>query len=109
MASANTTGHGSTPRLNEKTVLALLCAGLDSFAALVVMGYLQDLAASTRQTVIATIYQPRSAIWGMFDKVRCTLAVWQVWLVDKPVTLPLHPPPIVFECPGLLYGPGVML
>ncbi len=34
------------------------------------MGYLQDLASTTRQTVIATIHQPRSAIWGMFDVVR---------------------------------------
>jgi ABC-type multidrug transport system ATPase subunit len=49
---------------------AICCrAGLDSFAALNVMGYLQDLAASSRQTVIATIHQPRSAIWGTFDTV----------------------------------------
>lgn len=60
------------PPLTVRTVCALLCAGLDSFAALSVMGYLQDLAASTCQTVIATIHQPRSAIWGMFDNVMFT-------------------------------------
>jgi hypothetical protein len=45
-------------------------AGLDSFAALSVMGYLQDIAASNKQTVIATIHQPRNAIWETFDTVR---------------------------------------
>jgi hypothetical protein len=45
-------------------------AGLDSFAALSVMGHLQHVAQATYQTVIATIHQPRSAIWEMFDMVR---------------------------------------
>lgn len=44
--------------------------GLDSFAALSVMGHLQDLAINNQQTVLATIHQPRSAIWEMFDTVR---------------------------------------
>jgi hypothetical protein len=44
--------------------------GLDSFAALSVMGHLQHVAQATHQTVIATIHQPRSAIWEMFDMVR---------------------------------------
>lgn len=48
---------------------ALLPAGLDSFAALSVMGYLQHFAQATQQTVIVTIHQPRSAIWEMFDTV----------------------------------------
>lgn len=47
----------------------LLHAGLDSFAALSVMGHLQHVAQETHQTVIATIHQPRSAIWEMFDSV----------------------------------------
>lgn len=44
-------------------------SGLDSFAALSVMSYLQQLAQSAQQTVIATIHQPRSDIWEMFDTV----------------------------------------
>lgn len=50
----------------------LILSGLDSFAALVVMGHLQRLAQSAQQTVIATIHQPRSDIWDMFDKVGST-------------------------------------
>lgn len=34
-----------------------------------VMGYLRGFAEATQQTVIATIHQPRSAIWEMFDTV----------------------------------------
>jgi len=34
-----------------------------------VMGYLRNFAEATQQTVIATIHQPRSAIWEMFDTV----------------------------------------
>jgi hypothetical protein len=34
------------------------------------MGHLQHVALATHQTVIATIHQPRSAIWEMFDAVR---------------------------------------
>ena len=44
-------------------------AGLDSFAALSVMGYLQDITAANKQTLVATIHQPRDAIWEMFDTV----------------------------------------
>jgi hypothetical protein len=50
--------------------LLVFPAGLDSFAALSVMGHLQHVAQATHQTVIATIHQPRSAIWEMFDMVR---------------------------------------
>jgi len=42
--------------------------GLDSFAALNIMDHMSRLAAGGL-TVIATIHQPRSAIWGMFHKV----------------------------------------
>jgi len=52
------------------SVLVWLPAGLDSFAALSVMGYLQDITTANQQTVIATIHQPRSAIWEMFHTVR---------------------------------------
>lgn len=45
-----------------------LSAGLDSFAALNVMEHMSNLAG-LGHTVIASIHQPRSAIWDMFDKV----------------------------------------
>ena len=45
------------------------CPGLDSFAALNVMEHMHELA-TLGHTVIASIHQPRSAIWDMFDKVR---------------------------------------
>uniref|UniRef100_A0A383VRM2 ABC transporter domain-containing protein n=1 Tax=Tetradesmus obliquus TaxID=3088 RepID=A0A383VRM2_TETOB len=44
-------------------------SGLDSFAALTVMGYLKRMARDNGHIVIASIHQPRSAIWSMFDKV----------------------------------------
>ena len=44
------------------------CTGLDSFAALNVMEHMHELA-TLGHTVIASIHQPRSAIWDMFDKV----------------------------------------
>lgn len=44
-------------------------SGLDSFAALTVMGYLKRMARENGHVVIASIHQPRSAIWSMFDKV----------------------------------------
>lgn len=63
----------SVPHCNTRKQLsrqgACPCAGLDSFAALSVMGHLQNVAQVTQQTVIATIHQPRSAIWEMFDTV----------------------------------------
>jgi ABC-type multidrug transport system ATPase subunit len=43
-------------------------AGLDSFAALNVMEHMSNLA-DLGHTIIASIHQPRSAIWDMFDKV----------------------------------------
>eukprot|EP00877_Chromochloris_zofingiensis_P013185 jgi/Chrzof1/811/Cz01g29200.t1 len=42
-------------------------SGLDSFAALSVMGYMKSMAHLGGHTVIATIHQPRAAIWNMFD------------------------------------------
>jgi ABC-type multidrug transport system ATPase subunit len=45
-------------------------SGLDSFAALTVMGYLKRMARDHGHVVIASIHQPRSAIWSMFDRVR---------------------------------------
>eukprot|EP00775_Hariotina_reticulata_P008750 gene8750-8930_t len=44
-------------------------SGLDSFAALNVMQHVRSLAQHSGQIVIATIHQPRSAIWDMFDTV----------------------------------------
>ena len=59
----------SVSSLGPACLLVHLHAGLDSFAALNVMGYLQDFARAKQQTVVATIHQPRSAIWEMFDTV----------------------------------------
>jgi hypothetical protein len=36
------------------------------------MGYLKRMARDSGQVVIASIHQPRSAIWMMFDSVRLT-------------------------------------
>lgn len=43
--------------------------GLDSFAALTVMRYLGSMAVDAGHVIIASIHQPRSAIWAMFDSV----------------------------------------
>ena len=43
-------------------------AGLDSFAALNIMEHMA-LLAKLGHTIIATIHQPRAAIWAMFHKV----------------------------------------
>jgi ABC-type multidrug transport system ATPase subunit len=42
--------------------------GLDSFAALNIMEHLSSLAA-LGHAIVASIHQPRSAIWDMFHKV----------------------------------------
>jgi ATP-binding cassette subfamily G (WHITE) protein 2 len=47
-------------------------SGLDSFAALSVMGHLKRMARDSGHAVIASIHQPRAAIWNMFDKVSDT-------------------------------------
>jgi ABC-type multidrug transport system ATPase subunit len=52
-------------------------SGLDSFAALTVMGYLKRMARDNGHVVIASIHQPRSAIWSMFDKVRLSVDMQQ--------------------------------
>ncbi|GAX73384.1 hypothetical protein CEUSTIGMA_g837.t1 [Chlamydomonas eustigma] len=44
-------------------------SGLDSAAALSVMQHLQAMAHKERCIVIASIHQPRSAIWVLFDTV----------------------------------------
>ncbi len=42
--------------------------GLDSYSALSVMQYMRAMA-DTGHTIVASIHQPRSAIWNMFTKV----------------------------------------
>ena len=42
--------------------------GLDSFAALNIMEHMSGLAAMGH-TIVASIHQPRTAIWDMFHKV----------------------------------------
>ncbi len=44
-------------------------AGLDSFAALNIMDHMSCLAA-LGHTIIATLHQPRTAIWDMLHKAR---------------------------------------
>lgn len=53
-------------------------SGLDSFAALTVMGHLKRMARDNGHVVIASIHQPRSAIWSMFDRVSKGHTVWVV-------------------------------
>ena len=52
--------------------------GLDSFAALNVMEHMRDLAAMGH-TVIASIHQPRAAIWEMFHKVTVLSEGYQLY------------------------------
>ena len=49
-------------------------SGLDSFAALNVMQYIRTLADCKQHTIIASIHQPRTGIWNMFDQVRFPFA-----------------------------------
>ncbi len=46
--------------------------GLDAFAALNIMDHMSCLAA-LGHTIIASVHQPRSAIWDMFHKARSCL------------------------------------
>eukprot|EP00877_Chromochloris_zofingiensis_P009782 jgi/Chrzof1/5057/Cz15g10060.t1 len=43
--------------------------GLDSFASLNAMGALKKMARDHGHVVLATIHQPRAAIWSMFNKI----------------------------------------
>jgi ABC-type multidrug transport system ATPase subunit len=44
-------------------------SGLDSFAAWNVMRTLHQLAHAGGHTVVASLHQPRAAIWAMCDQV----------------------------------------
>lgn len=66
---------GCTTKQLAYLLLLVFYAGLDSFAALNVVGHLQRGAHATQQTVIATIHQPRSDIWAMFDSVSAAAAL----------------------------------
>jgi ATP-binding cassette subfamily G (WHITE) protein 2 len=52
--------------------------GLDSFAALNVMEHMRDLAGMGH-TVIASIHQPRAAIWEMFHRVTVLSEGYQLY------------------------------
>jgi ATP-binding cassette subfamily G (WHITE) protein 2 len=52
-------------------------SGLDSFAALSVMKLMRHLAHAYSHTVVASIHQPRSAIWSMCDKVGHFAISWK--------------------------------
>lgn len=45
-------------------------SGLDAAAALTTLRHLQGMCQASGHIVLASIHQPRSAIWGMFDMVR---------------------------------------
>ena len=47
--------------------------GLDAFAALNIMDHMSCLAA-LGHTIIASVHQPRSAIWDMFHKANTPLS-----------------------------------
>lgn len=47
------------------------------------MRYLQQMAKEARHIVLASIHQPRSAIWAMFDSVRTHGAPY-VCMLDMP-------------------------
>ena len=61
--------QGCLCRCPAEALRSCNATGLDSFAALNVMEHMSSLA-NLGHTVIASIHQPRSAIWDMFDKVR---------------------------------------
>jgi len=53
-------------------VCVCACTGLDSAAALKVMAHLRAMAAGPggSHTVLASVHQPRAAMWDMVDSVR---------------------------------------
>ena len=50
-------------------LIAYCCAGLDANAALVVTQCISRLCTSGDHLVIASIHQPRAAIWDLFNRV----------------------------------------
>lgn len=60
--AAGIVGFPSLLHLDEPT------SGLDAYAALSVMQYMRVMADSGL-SVIASVHQPRSAIWSLFNKV----------------------------------------
>jgi ABC-type multidrug transport system ATPase subunit len=52
-------------------------SGLDTYTAFNVMQILRDLAHRENRTIVATIHQPSSEIWALFDDL-CVLADGQV-------------------------------
>jgi ABC-type uncharacterized transport system fused permease/ATPase subunit len=55
-------------------------SGLDSFAALNVVLFLKSMATQGGGTLIASLHQPRSAIWGQLDQVRLSSGGGWVWV-----------------------------
>ena len=71
--------------------LRVACAGLDSFAALNIMDHMACLAA-LGHTVIATLHQPRTAIWDMIHKVPLIAAACQTWVSETNIVIVrMHP------------------
>lgn len=57
-------------RLLESSFSLTYFAGLDSAAALKVMCRLKAMCASGHHTVLASMHQPRAAMWDLVDMVR---------------------------------------
>jgi ABC-type multidrug transport system ATPase subunit len=51
-------------------------SGLDSFAALKIMGHLRSMSRLGGPSVVASIHQPRAAIWAMCDQVCGWVGGW---------------------------------
>jgi ABC-type transport system involved in cytochrome bd biosynthesis fused ATPase/permease subunit len=50
-------------------------SGLDSFAALNVVLFLKSMATEHGATLLASLHQPRAAIWSQMDQVGCGYVV----------------------------------
>ena len=70
-------------RLLRHYDIRVACAGLDSFAALNIMDHMACLAA-LGHTVIATLHQPRTAIWDMIHKVPAAARCCSMPNMSKP-------------------------
>jgi ABC-type multidrug transport system ATPase subunit len=50
-------------------------SGLDSFAALNVVLFLKSMVTEHGATLLASLHQPRAAIWSQMDQVDCLVVV----------------------------------
>jgi len=74
--------------------------GLDSFTATSVMETLGDLALNEGRTVVSTIHQPNSDIYGSFDRL-LLLAKGKIIYMNKASMAVDYFSNIGFQCPEL--------